>query len=783
MRCIWAFLFMLMSPLSAHAQVVPVVSGEHDGYTRLVFTVAPDREWNLVTEQGVATLVFPAQNMEFVDDEVFTRIPKTRLVSTRAEQTEQSASYRMTLGCDCEVGAFAYLDAYVVVDITDPAEAVTAPPPARHFVPVLSAATRMGANDKPPESVSWITPRRPHYVTSPHGANFPAQTGGVGLTSIQKPDAPPRASYTDVKAAGASESNKDLHEAVDVARNSLLHQLTLAADQGLLDLNGPIPEILKTTTTVQEVAPEVPVEVLEEVEDETQVFIQTAISRDALAAQGGATSQSDHCPSSENLEIASWGSGEDFFEELSSARQGLLREFDEPDFTQVERLVRIYLRYGFGAEARSYLLENGQNLAQHMLLLDLAAIVDGHSIQVGGPLSQAVGCDGVAGLWALVGTYPDADIPIGDEATIVAAFAELPPDIRRSVGPRLASAFLDRGHEMVARQVSDILERAPGNHGAAHELVAENISEVEGSAPEAGQAYQALAEDNSLVATDALIELAKLGLQDPAPPRQHLVMDLAASANVWRGTQKGGELRRLEALWLAKLGKEADAIDLLVSEIQFDPVNAGILRETAERIISALSTSQNLKSSYAEIIQTYAALISENEDADMLRIEIAAGLLTAGLPDYAIEILQPALKRDSSDAALLAGKANIHAYRPDAALSILDGFAGDEARALRVEAYLKLEEFENALEQLSQFTGAPDITVEPHWFSGDWAIAITSNSAAAVIKERFFPDNTDMAPRLDGFSFGEPLSLLATEDILAKSHATSVELENVLLQQ
>ncbi len=784
------FFFALMLPVSAIAEPVTVVSGEHDGYARLVFSVSPDREWNLTRGENTATLLFPAQSLEFEDDGVFARIDKTRLLSTDFEQREGSAIYTMTLACDCEVTAFPYLEEYIVIDIADPSETAIGTPPRRYGAPRLNAASAPDGSGRSPELVSWALPRAPYYVRSPHNVNFPAKTDGVGLVPAQIPDAPPRSLRTDV-IEGAEKMvptvDQELQEAVDAARNSLLQQLTLAADQGLLDLNGPIPEILQTTETEKEIVPVEPsVEpptVFAKLEDENQVLIQTVIARDARAARGEVNLQTDNCPTPESLDIASWGSGDDFFEELSSARQGLLKEFDEPDFTQIQRLVRTYLRYGFGAEARSYLLEGGQSIEQYALLLDLAAIVDGQSIQAGGPLSQAIGCGGAAGLWALVGTYPAIAIQIDNEPSIIEAFAQFPPDIRRMLGPRLASAFLDRGLETTAWKISDILERAPGDHGTEQKLVTGNLMQTEGRTPEAGQAYQALVDENSATATDALISLAKLRLTQDEPPPPHLLIDLNASAIIWRGTQKGGELRRLEALWLAKQGREADAIDLLVAEIQRDVVNAKILQETAETILSTLSVRANIRNDYAEIVDTYGGFISEGEEADKLRLEIAAKLLLASLPDYALEILRPMLKRRELSATLIAGNANIQAFRPDAAISLLNGAAGDAARKLRVEAYLGIGDFKRALEQLEQFADISDAVAMPYWFNGDWTVADNTNRHAAEIARRFFPTGIGSNQRPDELLPDDALSLTALQQLLAVSQLRSAELENVLLQQ
>ena len=143
--------------------------------------------------------------------------------------------------------------------------------------------------------------------------------------------------------------------------------------------------------------------------------------------------------------------------------------------------------------------------------------------------------------------------------SIIDAFAELPPDIRRLFGPRLVSAFVGREYGALGRQVADILERAPGDHGDAHDLTVGNLMETEGKEAEAGEEYQALFEDNTIVATDALIELATLELDQDRPPSSHLLMDLGTAANVERGTQRGAALRRLESLWMVKSGNEAGA--------------------------------------------------------------------------------------------------------------------------------------------------------------------------------------------------------------------------------
>jgi tetratricopeptide (TPR) repeat protein len=379
---------------------------------------------------------------------------------------------------------------------------------------------------------------------------------------------------------------------------------------------------------------------------------------------------------------------------------------------------------------------------------------------------------------------------IDGKSSIIEAFADLPPDIRRLLGPRLTSVFLDRGLESSARLVSDILERAPGDHGVEHDLIVGNLLLIEGGMPEAEEAYRSLTEDNSEMATEALVELATFKLKQDGLPPEHLLMDLGAAAKILRGTQNGGELRRLEALWLAKLGREAEAIDMLIAEIETDPANAEIFHKTAEDILSALSLSSKLENNYAEIVSSYIEFTPKSADADWLRTEIAQKLLLSGMPNYAIVVLKPSLQRSKPDAISLAAEANILANRPDVALTLLKDATGDAARMLRVEAHLRAENFAEALRQLDQLTDRSSEIVSPHWFNGDWASVARSNSAAAKIRERYLVGGSgggsgayNFSEFMIGQGEADPITLSSIQELLVYSQSVSHELGAVLLQQ
>ena len=170
------------------------------------------------------------------------------------------------------------------------------------------------------------------------------------------------------------------------------------------------------------------------------------------------------------------------------------------------------------------------------------------------------------------------------------------------------------------------------------------------------------------------------------------------------------------------------------------------------------------------------------------RREIALKLLQSGLPDYALNILQPSLQRHKLGAKLLAAKANVRANRPETALKLLEGATSDAARLVRVGALLGIEEFESALSELDQMEFNSVTTISPHWFKGDWAIAASSNVAAAEIARRYFFEDiqqlnasTKMGDANSDTSEPGATTLTAMRDILKGSEILSQDMEDTLL--
>ena len=131
---------------------------------------------------------------------------------------------------------------------------------------------------------------------------------------------------------------------------------------------------------------------------------------------------------------------------------------------------------------------------------------------------------------------------------------------------------------------------------------------------------------------------------------------------------------------------------------------------------------------------------------------------------------------------MLAAEANILANQSDVALILLKDVVGDAARMLRVKIHLGLGNFDEALGELDQLEEKSNAIVSPHWFNGDWALAARSNSAAAKIRERVFPDTLKERYTAEEFSPEESPTLLSAKELLIGVQSMRQEVENLLLK-
>ena len=206
------------------------------------------------------------------------------------------------------------------------------------------------------------------------------------------------------------------------AEEMLIRQIERAADQGIVRYSDPEDPPVTQQAAAEQDAPapvaeapaadaaEEPSGVLAALAGSDQIQATTVFdrdSRDALAA-GKAAATPAVCLEDARLDVGAWSNGLPLTAQTPELSRQLVSEFDAPNAAAVRDLARLYLRFGFGAEAEALLAAfPAAPVEDRALLVDLSRAVEGRAVTPDGPLTVDAACPGNHGLWlALAGAAP-----------------------------------------------------------------------------------------------------------------------------------------------------------------------------------------------------------------------------------------------------------------------------------------------------------------------------------------------------------------------------------------
>ncbi|WP_299899583.1 hypothetical protein [uncultured Ruegeria sp.] len=331
------------------AQGVVVRSGEHDGYTRLVFDVPPDTGWVLAQRKNGASITIALDDVTFETNSVFGRLTTNRLTSL--SQKSPGSALEMEFGCNCVPSAFLYRNSMIVLDIM----------PGDFLPPLLE--------DIPPPLSGRTAEATPPYIDT--GLNLPLLTmteqGIKDQLSIRL-------------LQGTDRKLLDLELAPVGPRNTVSPDTTAVSSQ----LNSNV----RLTT------------VLDDLQNILNAELQPIDPRPACISNGG-------------LNFASWSGEAPFPSQVSALRLGLYKEFDKVDDEKALKLAKLYTSYGFGAEALSVLklVETPPDGTKQITAI--ARVVDNRATLPMSPFIGLQRCESDAALWAVLSEKelaPDANI-------------------------------------------------------------------------------------------------------------------------------------------------------------------------------------------------------------------------------------------------------------------------------------------------------------------------------------------------------------------------------------
>jgi hypothetical protein len=688
-----------------------ILGGEHVGFSRIVMEIAPGAAWSLETAPGRATVAFPGRNVDFRTTGTFEKLPKTRIQAVRAVAGAAGTAVDVDISCDCLVSALLVGTRYVALDVADPG---VVPPGVE-----VAAQLRLTGDPPPPqESAEARVQRETAAVASAEHILIQQIERAASQGLIELSDDPaPGEEATEIAAPADPPAQPQPEPSGTPA----------AAPETPPTASAPPAAPLRS-----EPPAEAPAGLLARLLDHEQIQATTVFDRDGrrAAARLAEPALPPVCIADAELDVAAWSNGLPMHAQAVALGRRLVGEFDAPDPAALRDLVRLHIRFGFGAEAGSLLASFDTALPDQALLADLGRAVDGRPAAPGGPLARAEPCPGRHGLWLALGGVAPAFHDAAHFATVHAAFAELPPDFRALTAPALVNRLLDAGRPGEARLIYDTAARPTGAASAELTLAEARLAAAEGRPVEGARALAALVETNAPNATEALTHMVRLALDAGLPIPERVITDLRAAAVQHRNSAREAELRGLLAEALGRQG----AIDLAVEEIRAARADLGeeSFDALAVRVLAAADPERAGPALYAETVLAAADLIAPAPGNDGARTAIAGHLLDLGLPDPALAVVAPAAARGGAAARLLAARANLRLGETEAAVAALGALQGREAAELRAEAFALNGSFALASSELDA-GGLPPGAAPYAWPAGDWPRArATSDDPARV---------------------------------------------------
>ncbi len=526
MRLWLALLVGLASPLLA--EPVRVTSGEHGGFTRLVFDYGRPVDWQFGRSADGYELHVPASATTYDLTGVFNLIGTSRLAAIWA--APDSGNLHIGLACACHAIPFEFRPGIVVVDLRD-----GPPPKGSSFETALD-----GGTSSPIAALAPLRPRRRPGAYEPTGPQAQEVTGSydwkvAAYSALRGQDVRPRVPPARSDVTGAL---LPPDPGLQPLRDQILHQMARGAAQGVVDMAQPEGQRIDLPETDFPLA---------------QIRIgeaPTSVNRQDRAVTGDLGAQGAKCIAPDALQVVSWGDETlPMVDQMAISRGSLSGEFDKPDPDAVARAIRIHLFLGFGAEARQMILAFGVASEETPVWRALSRLIDGQPDPEGVFRGQAA-CAGPAALWSVLDDDTLTKGDAIDSQAIRLAFADLPLHLRRLIGPPLAERLLALGDAEAARALGDAITRAPGDPGAPVSLMKAKLDLHAGNLAEAEKIAVEVMNDPGPGQPEALIALTEARISQHLPMTPKVALALQSHLADHKGTEL--EPRLQEALILAE---------------------------------------------------------------------------------------------------------------------------------------------------------------------------------------------------------------------------------------
>ena len=420
MRAVWIALCLIGLGGPAVADPIPVRTGEHSSFTRVVLEIAPNMDWALGrTPDGYVLRLETDDGFDL--STFFDIIPRARIRSV--SQDIGAGELTMDVTCACNARAYVFRDSFLVIDVAD-------------GLPTRISRFELALPDVDADVASTPQPGTTHFALS-RAPLLPIviDRADVGVNTVGE----------DMPNDVAVVEEPVLSEVTNELESQVAHILGSALSQGLVTPNegserGGIDNAL---AEIQLRINEIP-------------GVETRTSIDPLSGQVAdntvQTQTGVACLPARFFDVPNWSDDSAFSDQLSKQRPLLFGEFDRPDEDAILKMARTFIYFGFGKEAQQTLALDQRQSQERQYLAALGRIIDGQTVNSELFKGQESCASNVA-LWAFLAA---TDQPLEGRVARDAAlqnFKALPVHLQDNLGPRLSRMFTRVGDLDAAEQV------------------------------------------------------------------------------------------------------------------------------------------------------------------------------------------------------------------------------------------------------------------------------------------------------------------------------------------
>jgi hypothetical protein len=704
LRFCLAFAILQGLAMAATAQPAAVQSGEHRGFSRVVARMPLNTVWEISHIENSVTLSYLDFDQGFDISEIFKLIPKDRI----AKAETGAADLVLTLACACRVSAFVARDRFLVIDVASPGVAL-----ATGF---LTKQAR-----KRPQAPPEISAATPEKMSEAAILPLPLPRG-IAPDHRRSPFHFPLSNQAEENALDRQPLSDAEQAVLDDVQKRLAREVGTAATRGVLTArpNRPARAAMPLSHMQPEnrnsAAPILPDDAPPGVLNNMRI----STSMDLPGRDPGATARQSLsgalCPTDDSVNLAGWSDGNPLHTQIGALRDRLFGEFDRLDPEAAEQLAKLYLHFGFGAEAKQILSLTDQVKNDHHLLISIAEILEQGHAHAPMALSKFVDCRSDVALWAMLASPQLKKADILEPAPALLALNKLPVHLRRFLAPELSKRLLSYGDETAAATALRNLERLPHPLPDAARLAQAEIAIKEGDVESGTNQLKIVLENNTELAPEALISLVATRLEEGLPIEPKMAELVEAYARELEETELGPALRHTHVLALIKSGQFDQAFDAM-NALNSDatPADTHALRALFLHELTATA---------GDVV--FLDLFFRHQQAELTRLPVedkmalSTRLLALGFADLAQKVIATLSDRPKRPARQeLAARIALALDQPFHAQAELIGLDTPEAKLLRAQAKEMAGAHADA-HALYQEAGHTSAASAAAWLADDW---------------------------------------------------------------